>query len=311
MDAQAVIHFVGLMVFTTQFVAPDVSLLRTTDSVSVKSKSQVVAILPRVGRTVIPFHDERAKQMIARSAPTEAPVPTEEVEPHAAWIIFEDWTLINQEGWNVRPLGNDPASNAFDYVELDRDQVSFVADRPNPPARVPAALPHTGGSLKAEYAPPAYPAAAAVFNIPVGAITICRSNAVGVSGRVDTELRLNNSGTITITSGKKKLTLDTNGVVYVVNVPPAYARSHDLTHQARNHYLIYCRMVGTADNVCSAGFLRMDGPCLSCSENQQLPPPPGGGSKTGEVNTRARQKYVPPPTPVRLASFECSNTQYP
>jgi len=313
MEAQAVIHFVGLVMFTTQLLGPNMTL-RTTNAANVHTQSQVVAILPRVGRTAIPFPNQRAKQALTKSTPTESATP-EVVEPHVAWIIFQDWTLINQHGWNVKPLSKDPAAaNVFDYVELNGDQVSFVVDRPNPQATVPTALPHTGGTLKAEYAPPAPSADAAVFNIPVGDIKICQSQADGVAGRVDTELRLNNSGTITIRSGTKTLTLDTNGVVYVVNVPPAYAVWHDLNHTARNHYLIYCRMVGKDDSACSAEFLHTTEQCgteCGCSENAQLPPPPDGDSHTGTRKSAARGKYVPPPAPARLASFECSNTQYP
>jgi len=154
-----------------------------------------------------------------------------------------------------------------------------------------------GGTLRGEYRPPSYLGAAAVFNVPVGELHVCQSQAVGVAGRYDTELRLNSSGTITFRTNSKKLTLKVDNVIYVVNVPPLYARTHALDHQPESHYVVYCRMVGIDDGACSAAPKDACTAC-ACSENAQ----------------RRRATHVrdlSPPRIAELASFECSNTQYP
>ena len=323
MDPEAIIHFVGLLVFTTQLNGTErtqIAVTRTTSAITANPTSRVVAILPAVKAPPSPYPMEKSTQRAARAKQPisgERVEAAEVVEPHAALIIYETWARQEESTWPGSQLSTDTASNLsnFEYVELNGDRVEFVADRPNGRASIPPQLAHIGGTLTASYTGPTYPSAAAVFDIPYGDLRACWSKAVGTSGRLDTELRLKNSGTFTIRSGNKTLVLDTNATVYVVNVPMDYARAHDLNHTARNHFLVYCRMAGISDAACKVPRPPSNSSCGECDQNEQRVDPSKGPSK-GSDKTAAK----PRPQPsnrigelpiVALASFECSNTQYP
>jgi len=84
MDTQAVIHFVGLVMFATQLVGPT-ARSRTADT----AQAGVIAILPRVAPTATPNSTLRAKRTSQNSAALTATLASfDDIDPHVAWIIF-------------------------------------------------------------------------------------------------------------------------------------------------------------------------------------------------------------------------------
>jgi hypothetical protein len=320
MDFQTIIHFVGLCVLTTQPVGPERAQSAATARTALAAPTQVVIVMPRVPEQP---YDPTANPTRVASVSTRhrlgevvEPLPTTQidVEPHTAMLLFEHWYPRTSSGWTISPL-----NDTYDYVRLNGEQISFIADGPNERARIPKSLGHLEGTLRDDYRPPGYKAAAAVFNIPKGRIGVCISAAVSVHGRRDTQLLLNNSGTITIRSGSKSLQLPGDAVLYAANVPMGYAAAHELhpgEGYAANHLIAYCRMTGTFGD-CKMPRLDAEDckrltsgdpdPCPSCLQNDMRV---GHTARTRKGSAIVKTETLPPP-PVELASFECSNTQWP
>ncbi|MEO8381391.1 MAG: hypothetical protein ABI779_17155 [Acidobacteriota bacterium] len=340
----ATIHFIGLVLFTTQVMGPPVPITKSPAQVrelraqtmvvaaesptppappaSTRSRrevaaaaplarpwvmtEQVVAILPRVASAetaVEAPHTEQARSLApppthqhTRSAAIrKAWTPPPHVEDHMALIAFEPADVVAVTGWTVHPLG----TTAFQYIELTGEQISFLADGNNNVAIRDPRLGHTGGAqLKAAYQPP-YPGASAVFLIPKGELFACASSTAGTQGRIDTKLKLNNLGTLTLQAPGKTLVLQGNANVVVANVPFAWAATRSQTHSGLPHYNVYCGMTGQTP--CSSSVVQPSStqpspqPIASCADNHMRIPDAGEPSLPDAVAT----------------DVFCSNSQWP
>src|SRR5262245_49397829 len=148
MVSQAVIHFVGLIVFT-QVGGGMNNTLRVSTAVSSVNRPQVVAILPRVetphgmARHVVPV-----KSQAKRSRDAATVIDLSAVETHKARIIYDRTygTVPPSSGWTINQL-----DAQYDYIDLNGDRVSFVVDQPNNRAKRPAALAHLSGTLRSDF----------------------------------------------------------------------------------------------------------------------------------------------------------------
>jgi hypothetical protein len=334
MDLTAIVHFVGICVFTTQIAGP----YQTTTQMAHGTKAfrlrqfqsnPVTVIMPRVesdgvATTSTTIH-QKTTLRLAAPAPAHGMAQSMEhdVETHTAMLVYETSKYLASSGWTSTVLPN----STFEYIDLNNDQISFVANGANPVAEIPTLLGHIGGggTMKAAYMPPAYTGAAAVFTIPRGLLSVCISQAGGVSGRRDTRLRLNNSGTLTITSGAKSLTLVGDAEIYAVNVPKRYVQAHAtgglvVESAGANHMMAYCRMTGTEQN-CAPPVVKDQTACPVCDENKMRTPypvrvRPGEARLAASVNLAAEttaSAHIPNTGegPQEMNSFECSNTQWP
>jgi len=319
MSSQAVIHFVGLVVWTMQSLGPQTTLRVSLSGAQIQNQSTVVAIMPRVtGTETYP----RLKAPAARVSNNEQLVTGGgTVEAHTAIIAFAPCDLLSSTGWEIKRL-----TDRLLYVELNGDRVTFRGDATNPRATLNdvSLLPHMGGSLQAEYAPTSTgPGTAAVFNIPQGAVRTCMADGKNDEGnmihqRVDTYLVLKTSQRLTVDAGPKQLVLDGSAVVYAADVPAAWIATVSTGAPQSStgslpHYEVYCRMNGTAaacnppaGSECTA--IAPPGPagavpsppagCHYCGELQMIP---RGGRDTDTDNARI----------FHLMNSECSNTRYP
>lgn len=285
----ATIHFVGLVMFTTQPIRTDTA--RIAVNATPYTVQQTVALMPKV----LALPQQRARAGRSEVGPESAlPIGGQHVEEHIALIAFKSCDLLAVSGWEVKRLDND-----FLYVQLNGDHVSFVVDGVNGPAKIDPNLRHVVGShLIAPYAAP-YSGEAAVFTIPRGSLKACFSKTTGVvpQNRVDTQLTLANNGTLTIKTDVKSITLTGNAVVAAANVPIPWAMTHTQTTSALPHYTVYCAMTGDTACVVPAPTAGLD----DCDSGINLRP--AGGS--GELSTRTV------PSSVDSIDAFCSTTQWP
>ena len=108
MDSQAVIHFIGLVLFTTQ-----VSGLNF----------QVIGIMPRVGSD---SSIQRRATLRARSLSEVKLSAEDKVEEHVALMAFKPCDLLAVSGWEVKKL-----DDQFLYIRLNGEKINFVADGAN------------------------------------------------------------------------------------------------------------------------------------------------------------------------------------
>lgn len=282
MASEAVIHFFGLVVATTQaLVAPQTA--RVATQVKPIVKNQVVMVMPSITKLN-----------------GAAVVPRGAIEPHTAMMIFEAQDLLSSRGFDINRLSPDYLS-----IELNGDVITFTAEGEERAASIGKQLPGLAGTLLADFRPPAYSGAAAVFKIPYGELTTCTSAASGTMGRIDNELHLKNSGTLSINSGAKSLTLSGDADVYMGNAPMGYVIAHagegsQRTVAFKPHYFAYCWMTGKTNDQCTMP-MPVAGCCNPCAKNRQRP---ALGADVAVIKPK-------PPQIFYLTSFECSNTQWP
>lgn len=345
MDAtQAVIHFIGLVLFSTQ-VANDPGLH---------------AILPTIQHTVsnpdpTDHQNHQMQFSLARRSPAHAtpagPAPAAvpaNIEPHMSLLIFHKDLVPNNapQQWNPSTIlskwPNATALTDYRYVELAGEHITFLVDAPNnPPATLPTNMPKfscpntTAPGLTPDYQWP-YSKAAAVVDIPEGALSVCRVTKVA-DGRIDTRLVLNTGGTLTVYAQKagviKTLVLKTTGTptIYVANVPPPRV---DLTDKPNGdaHYYAYFKMIGKdkSSNCSGAPGVPPNTPYVAdCKEEPVFIPPSPTGTGTGTSTTfnsrfvaisrravalggpAASSQKQDPVLELMTANPECSNTQWP
>lgn len=315
MAADVVIHFLGLCVWTQSIFSPATATARLATQSAIQT-GPAVAIMPLVplpSGGLIARAQPAPPQAFARvgggGVVVSPTVGHTEVEPHKAVIVFRGSDLISSHGWDINHLNDD-----FLYIELNHDRITFSATGQNGPASLAGQqLYHIPGTLLADYGPPGYAAAAAVFTVPSGTLKACASGAPGTDGqRRDMELTLKNSGSVSINSGSKILTLKEGSTAYAANAPLPQLAQHqyntDPTHPSMNHYLVYCWMTGATSANCQPPVPGAnDHGCTSCSHNENLPPPPGGGNNQHTANA---YKIITPESTLST-SFECSNTMWP
>lgn len=290
--ATAIIHFIGLCVFTTHTDgpapnataganAPRAVFARSVQNASVSSpapKPSRVVILPRVSHT--------------------------DVEDHTALIAFRRSQLLFATGWKPRTLRQDKPNYDRDpllYVPLNGEQVRFVANGFNGRAigNRPLALPSLKDlfnilNLKQEYSPPSYSGAAAVFNVPAGTLSACSGGNGGL--RFDTELVLHSEDILIVTSDTKTIVLKVrtgDATAIVANVPLSLAQGRfDANAKLHTipHYSVYCAMGGVDETTCLSKSFPGPEKVSACPDTLML---------AGAENT------------TQAASFECSNSQWP
>jgi hypothetical protein len=232
MDSTVIIHFVGLVLFTTQTALHNPG--KTVNSERSADDSPVVAIMPSVpGPDPLTF---RLKNMESGGAETSS---SGHIEDHVALIAFKACDLMAFSGWEVKQLDSD-----FLYIQLKHDIISFAGDSASDTLQPPT-LGHLGGHLREPYGSPPYSGASAVFVIPNGKLTACKSDKA--QGRIDTNLTLANHGTITINADGKSITFAGNAEIVAMNVPWLWA-TLQTGQPGVKHYMVYCAMA--PDSAC-------------------------------------------------------------
>jgi len=276
MDTTAIIHFIGIVLFSAQI--PD--------------DPGVHAIIPRIGST------------------TTAVSFISNVEEHTAAIIYRQEDLLEKStAWKTITAPN----RDWEYVVLDGERVQFVTDDGNSdPVSPPPLLPRIGqGSclslsvaptLTADFLPAtSYRGAAGVFDIPNGRIEACD----GGGARSDTRVLMQTRNMLIITAKKagqraKSITLDEDAVVFVVNVPPDFltANPHPHHNPGAPHFSAYNAMLG---GTCSARPEPFAPVLPGCDSPDAL---------TSEAYKKARKN--PPSRNLGLIMDpQCGNTQWP
>jgi len=291
---QAIIHFIGIILFTTQS-----TMYRDQNFQTQRLQSQAQSQTQIYQRVAI---TSQRQPMFNNGTKVVAILPRvpASVESHTALISFRACDYIASSGWNLMSLGRD----GILYVELNHDTVSFQTSAPNPAINLPATLPlpHLNDSLQsphnlqAGYTPATgYASAAGVVDMPVGVLSACGINVQeGQPPRIDTEVTLNTNGPLVIVSGSKKLTLKADAHFSIGNVPLGFAKFHQGDNMTMaGHYVAYCAMADGTVSICKPPAITSVSTCMSDAASY----------KTTEV--------IVDPLPAHAMSFQCSNTQYP
>lgn len=305
--SRALIQFIGLMLFAETPSQPTGAL----------------AIIPRV-----------PSPTVSAAAP--------HVEQHTAFILFPAADYDEPKStWkaSVFPLGG----GQYRYVLLNGEHITLSgnqnnAEIPHPldtglpsvsaccnlPEELPAGrrqglvvMPKPKPKLRAEYTLPIAPEAAAVFDIPAGRLDACTAVAVGVHGRIDTLLQLDNDGSITLSASvgdprntararlSKKLVLRGRASIWIVNAPwDAVTKEPDPKNGSSqfhpSHLLAYYEMLDPATCRAKPGCQNAS-PRFPCNQSIFTMP---NGTPSGIMPT-------PPLTPSYIVDFQCSNSQWP
>lgn len=251
---QVVIHFIGLVLFSTQ----------------VSNDPGLHAILPTITHDFNPSSILNPPTQVAAApsssaSPSAAPASfATHIEPHVALLVFREDIVVNDSQWYASPIvSRFPEATelaSYKYVQLTGEHVTFIVNAPNNlAAGLPANMPRlptcgTTGELTSSYQWP-YSQAAAVVDIPEGTLSVCKK--AELAGRIDTRLMLNTTGTLTVVATKsgivKTLVLNTtnNPTIYLANVPPPRGEGLAPAGVRSGHYLAYYRMIGKETSTCA------------------------------------------------------------
>lgn len=324
-DTTAVIFFVGLTVFTN----------------SIPNDCGVKAILPRVVYngldrgvpTQHQFHTSaRPQQVIAQAGPSgrfglNLLEEVQHVEDHDPVLIFPTASYHPSSNWGTPEVIKRNGTNTlYSFVRLDGDFVRFISKSSDPqsslvgmklPPLKNAVCPAKMQSLRPEYLPP-YTGAAAVFELPQGTLTSCRSTTSAGKTRLDTKLTLTSQGPFFVVSAstmktRKELRLKGNSAGFVelmvTNLPKRYVAgdTSEIPSSAMNglkHDHAYYAM-GATNGSCN---MSLETWYNTMQAANQLPP-------TCQLNGLGLKLAAGVPGPIletaAAASFECSNTQWP
>ena len=255
------------------------------------------------------------------SAPTiSGTVPaTPHIQAHTALLMFKERDLLNVKGWEVTRL-----DTGFLSIQLNGEQLSFETDAANQDVKPILGLGHlVAQELRSQFKPPSYSDAAAVFSIPTGTLTACRKvfvpappvpTAIGrvpldsapldpvpldpTRNRIDTELTLNNGGTLTIRAGTKRLTVSGDATLIAANIPMGWAEGKGVESSGIPHNTVYCMMMA-GDCAIPALTKQASDTIKPCNDTSGMRVPSG---------------VTLPSIPARIDSlidFACSNTQWP
>lgn len=334
--AEVIIHFIGLVLFSSE----------------VTNDPGLHAILPGIHHTVAnpTLRHEHRMHTVSTSPRTKVSSTTStslsgdsaNIEPHMALLIFPSGIRDQTKSdWMAAPLPSViPALAGYEYVPLEGEHITFIADAPgNGAAQMPANMPKlpraNRGALKPEYQWP-YARAAAVVDIPEGTLEMCKPPETVASGRIDTQLILQTTGKLTIVAVKagavKTLVIDTSRSprIYVANVPPPRLQGAPTTvsdlHLRDPHHYAYFRMIGENPPSGKRGIPVVETgapPVCACRQEPafHVTGPGSGSDPTNPASTErrlmaSRQEIKEPPQPpsllgVVVANAECSNTQWP
>lgn len=284
MDAQNIIHFVGLIVLSTQLSA----------------KHQLQAVLPAV------IH--RGAQVMANMDATQKDAPG--VENHIAVLVFGKGDYNGRQSvWKPSKL---PQSNAYVYVRLNHEHIRIV------PTVSPTAintktlsseeesdlqkLPHLlkGKELREEYKESTnFAKAAAVFDLPAG-----RAHGCTYGWRVDMQWIVPNNGPLSIQEQQPdktwvtKLILNKGARLYVGNVPWSSFWGGTRPTNGVSHFHVYYDMTTSGSPPPNESY--------STSFSQCQPPAPIDGEHASAVG-------VPLPYGSNAAGtdFQCSAITWP
>ena len=328
MDAtQVFIHFIGIVLFSTQ----------------VSNDPGLHAILPAIPPPALAppilqhgHHPAVAMAALEPSPVAAVPAAPLTVERHVAWLIFHKDVVANDSQWKttkvVKTYPQATKLAAYRYVELTGEHIEFMGDTSNnPPALIPRNMPQfscpTIFGLERGYQWP-YSSAAAVVDIPEGTLSTCRTGL----GRIDSRLRLNTTGTLTIVAAKsgvvKKLILWTthNPTIYLTNIPPSQLKGVAAAGTSAAHFQAYFEMIDRIGfSSCSGAPLVPQGaPPVPACHPLLIPPispaPPVADVRFARMLGRVRALFRPAPVApndidvnvvFHAVNAECSNTQWP
>lgn len=241
------------------------------------------------------------------------------VESHSAILVFREDArvrrrFIDGSEWPSFPLKPMPG---YSYVKLKRDRIGFIVNGANRLAEIPAGLPHLKQScaLMAElsegYQPPEYRAAAAVVMIPNGTTSACRS----ANGRVDTRVRMNNTGNFHVVAGNKRITLRDDAAVMIVNLPTTWVEDApaETKFSPELHSRVYFHMgsmAPAAREMCALKPAEGVEPCNSPRADVPVPRRPRFVRFLRSLFVHQPPRY-PEVGALEATTFECSNTQWP
>jgi hypothetical protein len=275
-EQTATLHFGGLVLFTTLDV-PQKAAGRPPQAIV--DRPEVFAIMPRVEN-----HDPDAIHLHRLAL-------SNQIAAHTAVIAFKLDDVVPRSilgGWTYEQL----RPNLY-AIELHGERLTFVTDGSNDAARYDALkLPRVNGARQLDTAYLSTTGAAAIFRIPIGALSPCASGT-----RVDTLLKLKNHGTITIkTDSNKSITFKGNAVVELANMPMSWLRTQTPDAAAEVHYEIYCQMTGVQGDDCRPPVPQS---ATACEDQTLVMLPPPGVVATGTSG------------PTYLNNVFCSNSQWP
>jgi hypothetical protein len=279
-----IIHFVGLALFSSQ----------------VPNDCGLKVILPKVVYTA-PKTVEAANKM-------------HHVEDHQAVLIFRTDSYIPTSSWGkpVRVPKLKGQTVSYEYVTLDGDRVRFDSgidnqgldfDRPQLPPL--GALCPAMTTLDRRFQPP-YNGAAAVFDLPQGAVKACNAGS-----RIDTEVKFDGDGTFIISASTMRTTkelrlrpIDGKVELIVANVPvnclrngqcePPSATAIDGMSHVNAYYKMVTKNTSCKKTIADWIATTTDVPSQPCSI--VLPPAAGGPVSEGVTN---------------MTDLECSNSRFP
>lgn len=316
---QAVIHFIGLVLFTTQ-VENDPGLHAILPAIRHPFDTPPIASAPPPGV----------------SAGVASHTLGRHIETHAALLIFRRDIIENDSHWKTSRFPPTAGLAQYRYVQLTGEHITFIADAPSyVSAELPPDMPRlscaTPAELTSGYQRP-YSEAAAVVDIPEGTMSVCEAKGVA-PGRIDTRLTLNTTGTLTVLAVKsgvvKTLVLDTsnNPTIYLANVPSPRLNDTPTAPNGQPHFLAYYGMIGKDQP--SKCLVRPTSP-VNVPDCDQKPvfktiPPATNSIPTLFVRVRRQLRAIffqpsAPGTPTEhfpddrikaMANAECSNTQWP
>ena len=350
--SEVVIHFIGIVLFSTQ-VTSDPGLHAILPAIKHDFNPWAIHNPPNqvvAAPSSTPTHNlnppaihHRPTQVAAaapsNASPSAAPGSfSTHIEQHVALLVFREDIVVNDSQWKAKRIvstfRNAEELAAYKYVELTGEHVTFVVDSPsNPLAKLPADMPRlptcgrSTGELTSGFQWP-YTQAAAVVDIPEGTLSACHARKVA-NGRIDTTLRLNTTGTLTIVGAKsgvvKTLVLNTtnNPTIYLANVPPPRGKGLAASHTAARHFLAYYRMIGKDETSSCLGSPA--GPAVpDCVPQPVFPiiatPSAVFNGRFARMHHRVRALFLglslfPPERPetevLRIKNAECSNSQWP
>lgn len=244
-----------------------------------------------------------------------------QVESHSAILVFKDADHVKYE--NQWPWQAFEGDSGYSYVTLEGERVRFVLNGRNATAKIPAELPHLRQPCMEElsegYQPPAYGAAAAVVLLPRGDTKACRNP--DTHGRIDTRVWMVNTGNFQVVAGNKSITLRDRAVIAIINAPTEWIeRGTSTAKMSAPHSRAYFAMAQArpAWNAPKC-TLRPPAKIKTCPSLDFYTPPVNPADLPVAMHhlAAAAAQDGRPDLPdtgghgVPMATFECSNTQWP
>ena len=231
--ATALLHIIGIVLMTSE-------------------PAPYRGIAPRIG------NPPAAVRQQARHG-DDGPTTITDIEPHTAFLAFAKSDLRPRNRIPGAQPFNDPALADLLYLPVDGVQITFESVVP-PSAALMSASSHLmlarlstwcpgAKSLRKEYQPPHYSAAAAVIDLSgVGSVTTCSSTAhASLPSRLDTQVMIPNGGELVIAIKKNgrftRVHLNGDAHFYFANLPTWFLTGADHAGNSRPHYEAYFKMV--------------------------------------------------------------------